>query len=61
MRRTFPTSLAAALFGFGPRVGFEAAEGSDVAPTVDFGNGDGDGEAPADEAANPSEAPNPAA
>jgi len=32
----FPGRLSAALFGFSPEKSFEAAEGSDQAPTVDF-------------------------
>lgn len=35
-RRTFPTSLFAGLFGFESRAPFEAAEGAEQAPTVDF-------------------------
>lgn len=38
--RSFPTNIAAALFGFPQRTGFEAEEGADQAPTVDFGDDD---------------------
>lgn len=34
----FPGRVAAALFGFGPEKSFEAQEGSDKAPVVDFSN-----------------------
>lgn len=34
--KTFPRSLLAGMFGFGPRTMFEAAEGSDVVPTVEL-------------------------
>lgn len=36
--RTFPKSILASLFGFERRPYFEAQEGADVAPTVDFSN-----------------------
>ncbi len=35
--QTFPTNLVAGMFGFTQRPYFEAAAGSDKAPTVDFG------------------------
>lgn len=35
--KTFPTVILATLFGYLPEKGFEAAEGSDIAPSVDFG------------------------
>lgn len=35
--RTFPANIAAKLFWFGDREQFDAAEGTDVAPVVDFG------------------------
>lgn len=34
--RRFPGNIAAMLFGFKPAIGFDAATGSDIAPTVDF-------------------------
>lgn len=34
--RTFPANVIAGMFGFGPEKGFEAAAGSDVAPSVNF-------------------------
>ena len=34
--RSFPGVLAASIFGFGPEKSFEAQEGADTAPTVDF-------------------------
>ncbi len=37
--QTFPTNLIAGLFGFDKRAYFEAADGSDTAPSVDFGTG----------------------
>jgi len=36
-RRTFPTSLIASIFGFGDKPYFQAQEGADKAPKVDFG------------------------
>lgn len=36
-RRTFPTSIIASLFGFGDKPYFQAQEGADKAPKVDFG------------------------
>lgn len=36
MTRSFPTNIAALIFGFGPRSGFEADEGAEEAPVVDF-------------------------
>lgn len=36
--RTFPKSILASLFGFERRPYFEAQEGADVAPAVDFSN-----------------------
>lgn len=36
--RTFPKSILASLFGFERRPYFEAQEGADVAPTIDFSN-----------------------
>ena len=36
-RRTFPTSIIASIFGFGEKPYFQAQEGADKAPTVDFG------------------------
>jgi len=36
--RRFPTNIVAGLFGFDKEAFFEAAEGSDVVPTVDFSN-----------------------
>lgn len=36
-RRTFPTSIIASIFGFGDKPYFQAQEGADKAPTVDFG------------------------
>lgn len=43
--RSFPTNLVAKFFGFMARTGFEAADGADVAPTVDFGD-DADAQEP---------------
>ena len=40
-RRTFPTNIIAGLFGFGDKPYFQAQEGADKAPKVDFGTGDG--------------------
>jgi len=37
-RRRFPANLLAGAFGFDPKPYFEAAEGSEQAPTVDFSN-----------------------
>lgn len=36
-RRTFPTNIIAGLFGFGDKPYFQAQEGADKAPKVDFG------------------------
>lgn len=36
--RTFPTNLWAGIFGFDRRVPFEAEEGAEQAPTVEFGS-----------------------
>lgn len=36
--QTFPTRIVAGLFGFGAQAYFEADEGADKAPTVDFSN-----------------------
>ena len=36
-RRTFPTNILAGLFGFGDKPYFQAQEGADKAPKVDFG------------------------
>ncbi len=36
-RRTFPTSIIASIFGFGDNPYFQAQEGADKAPKVDFG------------------------
>jgi LemA protein len=36
--RTFPTNIWAGMFGFDRRVPFEAEEGAEQAPTVDFGD-----------------------
>ena len=36
-RRTFPTNIIASIFGFGERPVFQAQEGADKAPEVDFG------------------------
>ena len=36
-RRTFPTSIIASIFGFGDKPYFQAQEGADKAPKVDFG------------------------
>jgi LemA protein len=36
-RRTFPTSIIAGIFGFGDKPYFQAQEGADKAPKVDFG------------------------
>ena len=40
-RRTFPTSIIASIFGFGDKPYFQAQEGADVAPKVDFGTSEG--------------------
>lgn len=34
--KSFPGSLFASMFGFGPKTQFESVEGADVAPTVQF-------------------------
>ena len=34
--RFFPTNIIASMFGFGPRTFFEAVEGAEVAPEVEF-------------------------
>ena len=39
-RRTFPTNIIAGLFGFGDKPYFQAQEGADKAPKVDFGTGE---------------------
>ena len=36
-RRTFPTNIIASIFGFGDKPYFQAQEGADKAPKVDFG------------------------
>jgi len=36
LRRSFPTNIAAAIFGFAQKALFEAQEGSDTAPVVEF-------------------------
>ena len=36
-RRTFPTNIIAGIFNFGEKPYFQAQEGADVAPKVDFG------------------------
>ena len=36
-RRTFPTNIVASIFGFGEKPYFQAQEGADKAPKVDFG------------------------
>lgn len=36
LRRSFPTNIAAAIFGFSPKALFEAQEGADTAPVVEF-------------------------
>lgn len=38
MIKRFPTNMLAGMFGFGEKAYFEAAEGAEVAPTVDFNN-----------------------
>lgn len=35
--KTFPTVIIASMFGYSPEKGFEATAGSDVAPSVNFG------------------------
>ena len=40
-RRTFPTSIIASIFGFGDKPYFQAQEGADKAPKVDFGTSEG--------------------
>ena len=40
-RRTFPTNIIAGIFNFGEKPYFQAQEGSDVAPKVDFGTSEG--------------------
>ena len=40
-RRSFPTNIIASLFGFGEKPYFQAQEGADVAPKVDFGTSEG--------------------
>ena len=40
-RRTFPTNILAGLFGFGEKPYFQAQEGADKAPKVDFGTSEG--------------------
>ena len=40
-RRTFPTNILAAIFSFGEKPYFQAQEGADVAPKVDFGTSEG--------------------
>ena len=40
-RRTFPTNIIASIFGFGDKPYFQAQEGADVAPKVDFGTSEG--------------------
>ena len=39
-RRTFPTNIIAGIFGFGDKPYFQAQEGADKAPKVDFGTSD---------------------
>jgi LemA protein len=36
-RRTFPTNIIASIFNFGEKPYFQAQEGADKAPKVDFG------------------------
>lgn len=43
---TFPRTIIARLFGFTPRQLFEAAQGAEVAPTIDFGSFDNSASAP---------------
>ena len=40
-RRTFPTNILAGIFGFGDKPYFQAQEGADKAPKVDFGTSEG--------------------
>ena len=40
-RRTFPTNILAAIFNFGEKPYFQAQEGADKAPKVDFGTNEG--------------------
>lgn len=40
-RRTFPTNIIAGIFNFGEKPYFQAQEGADKAPKVDFGTNDG--------------------
>ena len=40
-RRTFPTNIIAGVFGFGEKPYFQAQEGADKAPKVDFGTSEG--------------------
>ena len=40
-RRTFPTNIIAGIFGFSEKPYFQAQEGADKAPKVDFGTSEG--------------------
>ena len=40
-RRTFPTNIIASIFSFGDKPYFQAQEGADKAPKVDFGTSEG--------------------
>ena len=40
-RRTFPTNIIAGIFGFGDKPYFQAQDGADKAPKVDFGTSEG--------------------
>ena len=40
-RRTFPTNIIASVFNFGEKPYFQAQEGADKAPKVDFGTSEG--------------------
>lgn len=40
-RRTFPTNIIAGILGFGDKPYFQAQEGADKAPKVDFGTSEG--------------------
>lgn len=40
-RRTFPTNILASIFSFGEKPYFQAQEGADKAPKVDFGTSEG--------------------
>ena len=40
-RRTFPTNILAGIFNFGEKPYFQAQEGADKAPKVDFGTNEG--------------------